>query len=326
MNSNNKGRRLLQILVIAAFGVYNYSSLISINSITDRLSYIESKIALAKFQSSKIPDLLATNKKNINYAESITSNFENDVDYLESLNNIKLKCKKYKVAVAELTSELKDNLSAPQGVFENYDRTVERYQINLRVSGSYLNLGKLIDDLFNSGYLLNSLKINRISDSRVTGYFTLYNYISKPLIEADILSVNFDKVIRNTPIVPTIKLEKGLMWNKDIFFKAKKILKPRPNNRAYYLTGVKLSANPSVVINGKTYKEGSVLDVYTIKDITNDSVTLSSSKKSIVLQLESGVTSQIGTSGFKEEFVKARRNGQAYFEYKGKLYSTDLNN
>ena len=56
MNSNNKGRRLLQILVIAAFAVYNYSSLISINSITDRLSYIESKIALAKFQSSKIPD------------------------------------------------------------------------------------------------------------------------------------------------------------------------------------------------------------------------------------------------------------------------------
>ena len=63
-----------------------------------------------------------------------------------------------------------------------------------------------------------------------------------------------------------------------------------------------------------------------MKDITNDSVTLSSSKKSIVLQVESGVTSQIGTSGFKEEFVKARRNGQAYFEYKGKLYSTDLNN
>ena len=46
MNSNNKGRKLLQILVIAAFAVYNYSSLISINSITDRLSYIEGKISI----------------------------------------------------------------------------------------------------------------------------------------------------------------------------------------------------------------------------------------------------------------------------------------
>ena len=94
MNSNNKGRRLLQILVIAAFAVYNYSSLISINSITDRLSYIESKIALAKFQSNKIPDLLATNKKNINYAESITSNFENDVSFSVSYTHLTLPTKR----------------------------------------------------------------------------------------------------------------------------------------------------------------------------------------------------------------------------------------
>ena len=258
--------------------------------------------------------------------ESIVTSFESDVDYLESLNNIKQKCKTYKVTVNELTSELKDNLSAPQGAFENYDRTIERYQINLKASGSYLNLGKLLDNLFVSGYMLSSMKIDRISNSRVSGYFTLNNYISKPLKEADIFNVNFDKVIKNTPLVVTNDLVGDLKWGKDIFLKAKKISKPKPNNRAYYLTRVSFSANPSAIINGKAYKEGSVLDIYTIKDITNDSVTLSSSKKSIVLQLESGVTPQVGSSEFKEEFIKARRNGKSYFEYKGKLYSTDLNN
>ena len=258
--------------------------------------------------------------------ESIVTSFDSDVDYLESLNNIKQKCKTYKVTVNELTSELKDNLSAPQGAFENYDRTIERYQINLKASGSYLNLGKLLDNLFASGYMLSSMKIDRISSSRVSGYFTLNNYISKPLKEADISNVNFDKVIKNTPLVVTNDLVEDLKWGKDIFLKAKKISKPKPNNRAYYLTRVNFSANPSAIINGKAYKEGSVLDIYTIKDITNDSVTLSSSKKSIVLQLESDVTPQVGSSGFKEEFIKARRNGQSYFEYKGKLYSTDLNN
>jgi len=326
MNSNNKTKRLVQIAIIAAFALYNYTAVININSITNRLSYIDNKISLAKFQSSKIPDLLANNKENIDYIDNISTSFESDVDYLESLNNIKEKCKAYKVSVSELTSELKDNLSAPQGVFENYDRTIERYQINLKASGSYLNMGKLIDALFDSGYMLSSMKINRISSSRVTGYFTLYNYISKPLKDSDILAVNFDKVIRNTPLIINSNINTNLKWDKNIFLKPKKVSKPKPNNRAYYLTGVKLSANPSVIINGKTYKEGSVLDIYTIKDITNNSVTLSSSKKSIVLQLEKGVASQIETSGFKEEFIKARRNGQSYFEYKGKLYSTDLNN
>mgnify|MGYP006111160253 FL=1 len=326
MNSNNKSKKLIQIVIVGAFALYNYTTVININSIADRLSYIDNKISLAKFQSSKIPELLANNKENVDYVESIVTSFESDVDYLESLNNIKQKCKTYKVTVNELTSELKDNLSAPQGAFENYDRTIERYQINLKASGSYLNLGKLLDNLFASGYMLSSMKIDRISSSRVSGYFTLNNYISKPLKEADIFNVNFDKVIKNTPLVVTNDLVGDLKWGKDIFLKAKKISKPKPNNRAYYLTRVSFSANPSAIINGKAYKEGSVLDIYTIKDITNDSVTLSSSKKSIVLQLESGVTPQVGSSEFKEEFIKARRNGKSYFEYKGKLYSTDLNN
>ena len=326
MNSNNKSKKLIQIVIIGAFAFYNYTTVININSVADRLSYIDNKISLAKFQSSKIPELLASNKENVDYVESIVTSFDSDVDYLESLNNIKQKCKTYKVTVNELTSELKDNLSAPQGAFENYDRTIERYQINLKASGSYLNLGKLLDNLFVSGYMLSSMKIDRISNSRVSGYFTLNNYISKPLKEADIFNVNFDKVIKNTPLVVTNELVGDLKWGKDIFLKPKKISKPKPNNRAYYLTRVSFSANPSAIINGKAYKEGSVLDIYTIKDITNDSVTLSSSKKSIVLQLESDVTPQVGSSGFKEEFIKARRNGQSYFEYKGKLYSTDLNN
>ena len=326
MNSNNKSKKLIQIVIISAFAFYNYTTVININSVADRLSYIDNKISLAKFQSIKIPELLASNKENVDYVESIVTSFDSDVDYLESLNNIKQKCKTYRVTVNELTSELKDNLSAPQGAFENYDRTIERYQINLKASGSYLNLGKLLDNLFASGYMLSSMKIDRISSSRVSGYFTLNNYISKPLKEADIFNVNFDKVIKNTPLVVTNDLVGDLKWGKDIFLKAKKISKPKPNNRAYYLTRVNFSANPSAIINGKAYKEGSVLDIYTIKDITNDSVTLSSSKKSIVLQLESDVTPQVGSSGFKEEFIKARRNGQSYFEYKGKLYSTDLNN
>ena len=326
MNSNNKSKKLIQIVIIGAFAFYNYTTVININSVADRLSYIDNKISLAKFQSIKIPELLASNKENVDYVESIVTSFDSDVDYLESLNNIKQKCKTYKVTVNELTSELKDNLSAPQGAFENYDRTIERYQINLKASGSYLNLGKLLDNLFASGYMLSSMKIDRISSSRVSGYFTLNNYISKPLKEADIFNVNFDKVIKNTPLVVTNDLVGDLKWGKDIFLKAKKISKPKPNNRAYYLTRVNFSSNPSAIINGKAYKEGSVLDIYTIKDITNDSVTLSSSKKSIVLQLESDITPQVGSSGFKEEFIKARRNGQSYFEYKGKLYSTDLNN
>ena len=147
---------------------------------------------------------------------------KSDVDYLESLNEIKDKCKAYRITVSELTSELKNNLAAPQGAFEKYDRTVERFTINLKASSTFLNFGKLLDDLFESGFMLNSMKINRITSSKVSGYFTFYNYISKPLKSSDVLNINFDKVIRNTPTASNDIAYGSLNWGKNIFLKPKK--------------------------------------------------------------------------------------------------------
>ncbi len=325
MKKNNSTKKTIQILVIAGLIIYNYLAILKIGSISDKISYIDNKIELSNYESMNIPDLLANNKKYVKYVEKITKQFEGDVEYLESLDTIKEMCKRNNISVIELTSELKNNLNATQGVFENYDRTTDRYQINLKVSGVFLNIGKLIERLLESSYFVNTLRIDRSSDSKVTGYFTLYHYLSKPLNSRDILAVNFDKAIKDTPVFDKIDLQKNINWGNDIFYKTKKITKPTLNSRAYYLTDVSLKLNPSVVINGKTYKNGSIIDVYTIKDITANSVTLSGARKSIVLQLEKGAAIEITTGGFKKAFIEARRSGQSYFEYKGKIYSTDLN-
>jgi hypothetical protein len=325
MKKNNSTKKTIQILVIAGLIIYNYLAILKIGSISDKISYIDNKIELSNYESMNIPDLLANNKKYVKYVEKITKQFEGDVEYLESLDTIKEMCKRNNISVIELTSELKNNLNATQGVFENYDRTTDRYQINLKVSGVFLNIGKLIERLLESSYFVNTLRIDRSSDSKVTGFFTLYHYLSKPLNSRDILAVNFDKAIKDTPVFDKIDLQKNINWGNDIFYKTKKITKPTLNSRAYYLTDVSLKLNPSVVINGKTYKNGSIIDVYTIKDITANSVTLSGARKSIVLQLEKGAAIQITTGGFKKAFIEARRSGQSYFEYKGKIYSTDLN-
>ena len=140
------------------------------------------------------------------------------------------------------------------------------------------------------------------------------------------IKIDFDKVIKNTPLTTMQESSpSNLIWNRDIFKKQKKKVKVNPNTRAYYLTNVRLTPEPTVIINGKTYQEGSTIDIFTIKDITNKSVTLSGDRKSIVLQLEKDSPLITNTNTFKEAFIRARRSGQAYFEYKGKLYSTDLN-
>ena len=325
-SNNNKSMRIVQLAVLIGLIVYNYTALLNIDSASDKISYIDNKIELSNYESMKIPGLLSANNKYVSYIEKIAKQVEGDIEYLESLDKIKDICKKNNLSVVELTSDLKNNLNAPQGAFENYGRTIERYEINLKVKGAFLNIGKLMDQLLESEYLVNSMKLDQSSGSSVAAYFTIYQYLSKPLNSGEFLTINFDKVLKSTPVAAMQEsIPSGLIWNRDIFRKQKKNVKVNPNTRAYYLTNVKLTPEPTVIINGKTYREGSTIDIFTIKDITNKSVTLSGDRKSIILQLEKDSPLITNTNTFKEAFIRARRSGQAYFEYKGKLYSTDLN-
>lgn len=318
--------RIVQLAVLIGLIVYNYTALLNIDSASDKISYIDNKIELSNYESMKIPGLLSANNKYVSYIEKIAKQVEGDIEYLESLDKIKDICKKNNLSVVELTSDLKNNLNAPQGAFENYSRTIERYEINLKVKGAFLNIGKLMDQLLELEYLVNSMKLDQSSGSSVVAYFTIYQYLSKPLNSGEFLTINFDKVLKSTPVAAMQEsIPSGLIWNRDIFRKQKKNVKVNPNTRAYYLTNVKLTPEPTVIINGKTYREGSIIDIFTIKDITNKSVTLSGDRKSIILQLEKDSPLITNTNTFKEAFIRARRSGQAYFEYKGKLYSTDLN-
>ena len=325
-SNNNKSMRIFQLAVLIGLIVYNYTALLNIDSASDKISYIDNKIELSNYESMKIPGLLSANNKYVSYIEKIAKQVEGDIEYLESLDKIKDICKKNNLSVVELTSDLKNNLNAPQGAFENYGRTIERYEINLKVKGAFLNIGKLMDQLLELEYLVNSMKLDQSSGSSVVAYFTIYQYLSKPLNSGEFLTINFDKVLKSTPVAAMQEsIPSGLIWNRDIFRKQKKNVKVNPNTRAYYLTNVKLTPEPTVIINGKTYREGSIIDIFTIKDITNKSVTLSGDRKSIILQLEKDSPLITNTNTFKEAFIRARRSGQAYFEYKGKLYSTDLN-
>ncbi len=325
-SNNNKSMRIFQLAVLIGLIVYNYTALLNIDSASDKISYIDNKIELSNYESMKIPGLLSANNKYVSYIEKIAKQVEGDIEYLESLDKIKDICKKNNLSVVELTSDLKNNLNAPQGAFENYSRTIERYEINLKVKGAFLNIGKLMDQLLELEYLVNSMKLDQSSGSSVVAYFTIYQYLSKPLNAGEFLTINFDKVLKSTPVAAMQEsIPSGLIWNRDIFRKQKKNVKVNPNTRAYYLTNVKLTPEPTVIINGKTYREGSIIDIFTIKDITNKSVTLSGDRKSIILQLEKDSPLITNTNTFKEAFIRARRSGQAYFEYKGKLYSTDLN-
>ncbi|MEC7872816.1 MAG: hypothetical protein VX547_07040, partial [Candidatus Neomarinimicrobiota bacterium] len=102
MKKNNSTKKTIQILLVAGLIIYNYLAILKIGSVSDKISYIDNKIELSNYESINIPDLLAGNNQYIEYVEKISSQFEGDVEYLESLDVIKKLCKVNNVSVIEL--------------------------------------------------------------------------------------------------------------------------------------------------------------------------------------------------------------------------------
>ena len=72
---------------------------------------------------------------------------------------------------------------------------------------------------------------------------------------------------------------------------------------------------------------GSKIGAYSVSRIEEKSVVLSGKRRSIILELEIDEDQSIySLQGFKKAFSDARNNNQPTFIYKGKLYSTRLDN
>ena len=75
------------------------------------------------------------------------------------------------------------------------------------------------------------------------------------------------------------------------------------------------------------YNIGSQIGTYTVSRIEERSVVLSGNRRSIILELEVDEDQSVySLKGFKKAFSDARNNNQPTFIYKGKLYSTRLDN
>ena len=85
--------------------------------------------------------------------------------------------------------------------------------------------------------------------------------------------------------------------------------------------------NMYMYTNNKLYNIGSKIGAYTVSRIDEKSVILSGNRRSIILELEIDEDQTVySLEGFKKAFSNARKNNQPTFMYKGKLYSTQIEN
>ena len=320
------------VLLIAGVCYLNVLSMEKQKETDHQIDITIGKIQLFEKNNYAMSDLLDRYNGYIKNIPTLASFYENDNELIVSLNKIKDVCEKYNVELDKLSPRLTNTLDIPQNAISNLSVEIERYTIELLIRGNFLNIGRLINELSEKNYLINSMEINSIkNDDQVDAALNLFVYRSRPNLKDHNNSINIEKINISIPKVPNEALSNNLKWKNDIFSELRLSNKKgglknqKSFKKEYLLTQTILSKPLGAIINNKLYPLGSIIGPYTVSKIDETTVVLSGQRKSIVLELEVDEDQSVySLDGFKKTFSNARKNNQATFIYKGKLYSTRL--
>jgi len=320
------------VLLIAGVGYLNIVAMEKQKEAINKIDIAMDKIQFFGNNNYTMSDLL---DKYNGYKKSIptlASYYENDNELIVSLNEIKDMCKKYNVELDKLSPKLNNTLDIHQNGIPDLSVEIERYNVELLIRGAFLNIGKLINVLSEKNYLINSMEINsNKNDDQVDVSLDLFVYRSKPNLKVHDNSISIEKINSSIPKVPNEALPNNLKWKNDIFSVSrlsnkKGVLKNQKSfKKEYVLTQIILSKPLGAIINNNLHPIGSKIGPYTVSKISENTVVLSGKRKSIVLELEIDEDQFVySLDGFKKAFSNARKKNQTTFIYRGKLYSTRL--
>ena len=320
------------VLLIAGVGYLNIVAIEKQKEAINKIDIVMDKIMFFGNNNYTMSDLL---DKYNGYKKSIptlASYYENDNELIVSLNEIKDMCKKYNVELDKLSPKLNNTLNIHQNAIPDLSVEIERYNVELLIRGAFLNIGKLINVLSEKNYLINSMEINsNKNDDQVDASLDLFVYRSKPNLKVHDNSISIEKINSSIPKVPNEALPNNLKWKNDIFSVSrlsnkKGVLKNQKSfKKEYLLTQIILSKPLGAIINNNLHPIGSKIGPYTVSKISENTVVLSGKRKSIVLELEIDEDQFVySLDGFKKAFSNARKKNQTTFIYRGKLYSTRL--
>ena len=322
------------LLLIIGICYYNIITMENQKVINQKIDITKNKIKLFQKNNDSSSDLINQYNRYMKSIPTLASYYENDNEVLSSLNKIRDICNKYNVDLDELNPKLNNTLDVSQNAIENLAIEIERYSIELSIRGSFLNIGMLINALSDMNYLINSMDIkSTINKKQLEASIDLFFYTSRQNKNAYDNSINIEKIKNGIPIIPTETLSNQIKWKNNIFLESR-----LTNNRdgfknqvsfkkEYVLSQIVLSKPLGAIINNKLYSIGAKIGPYVISKIDENSVVLSGKRKSLVLEVEVDEDQSVySLDGFKKAFSSARKNNQNTFIYKGKLYSTRLNN
>jgi Tfp pilus assembly protein PilO len=161
----------------AAFFYFNISNIAETKRLNSEIMIVETEKAKAMSNLGDVKAVIDDYKKKTAEISNLAKTYDSEIDYINSLEILNKLTREHNLRVDEIKPLMENTLTKLQGELNDTEHNVERYPLDVKVYGRFLDMGQFFDDLQDAGFAIRSLDINsKPNETKVSALIGLSSY------------------------------------------------------------------------------------------------------------------------------------------------------
>ena len=161
----------------AAFFYFNISNIAETRRLNSEITIVETEKAKAMSNLGDVKAVIDDYKKKTAEISNQAKTYDSEIDYINSLEILNKLTREHNLRVDEIKPLMENTLTKLQGELNDTEHNVERYPLDVKVYGRFLDMGQFFDDLQDAGFAIRSLDINsKPNETKVSALIGLSSY------------------------------------------------------------------------------------------------------------------------------------------------------
>ena len=170
---------LAAVLITAIF--LNITLMIKKNKLQQEYNQLETDLRYILSKSGDMQDVMTQHKEVLISLLKKSDRYDTELSYLKDLGSLKNIANRYDIDVTELVPKMEDSMPPLKNYITINDETLERYEIDLKLTGKFHDIGKFLVFLNKEDKRIykNKLVLNKSSSSvelKVDALIKAYSY------------------------------------------------------------------------------------------------------------------------------------------------------
>ncbi|MEE1507386.1 MAG: hypothetical protein V1256_10585, partial [Candidatus Neomarinimicrobiota bacterium] len=161
----------------AAFFYFNISNIAETRRLNSEITIVETEKAKAMSNLGDVKAVIDDYKKKTAEISNQAKTYDSEIDYINSLEILNKLAREHNLRVDDIKPHMENTLTKLQGELKDTEYNVERYPLDVKVYGRFLDTGYFLDDLQAADFAVRSLDINsKPNETEVSVLIGLYSY------------------------------------------------------------------------------------------------------------------------------------------------------